>query len=495
MRKISSILLIASLLLFSACDTDLDQNPKNQGTKEIIFKDLTTANTLLTGTYKWFHNGWIGHYLDLAMFVTIDTMGDDVYVSQSGNYDRWLDTYQYNLTTSSDYSLNLWESFYSVIDNTNLIINNIESLTASDERDRIQGEAYALRAYAYHFLIRLYGKPYNVAPQSPGVILRTEPGFSAKERSTVEDAYALIEADLIKAISLLKTSTTKKSTIDKRAAQAILARVYLDMGPTKRADAIAQANAALDGLTLMNTATYPTAAFSDFNSETIWGYEASSDNNSGFLSIPSFYYYADGGSIVEGKIKYRNVVDGYSSLRVSKNLVNLFDNADVRKKFFPLIDGTRNYLTLSGGIITTKFRGRKGTLAEGAINYIRGSEMYLIIAEAEADDSNFAAARTALNTLRTARGLSNYTGSDDTLVNEIQTERRKELFGEGHRGFDLKRRNLPLKRRGLEGHWALIDEIDIIPAGGDRFEYPIPEKEMESNKALTNEDQNPYYRK
>lgn len=492
MKRILFIALPLFLLL-SSCDTNLDQTPQNQASGSAVFKDVESASTLLTGTYKWFHKGLESHYLDLTMFATIDTMGDDIYVSQTGNYGRWLETYQYNVLISSNYSLDLWGGFYAIIDNANIIINNIESLPQSDERDRIQGEAYALRAYAYHFLVRLFAKPYNSFPQSPGVILRTESGNGPVVRSTVADAYMLIESDLIKAIDLLDVLSGNRSTIDKRAAQAILARVYLDMGADKRADAIIQAKNALAGLTLMDAKTYSTAKFSDFNSETIWAYEATADNNSGYLSIPSFYYYADGGSLnAAGKIEYKNVVNGYSSLRVSRSLIDIFDDSDIRKKFFPIVDGTSDYLTYTGGILTTKFRGRSGTLAEGAINYLRGSEMYLIIAEAEADNSNFTAAKTALNTLRNTRGLGDYTGSDSDLVSEIQNERRRELFGEGHRAFDLKRRNLPLNRtEALEGHWSYLE----IPAGGDRFEYPIPEKEMNSNKALQDTDQNPYYRK
>lgn len=56
--------------------------------------------------------------------------------------------------------------------------------------------------------------------------------------------------------------------------------------------------------------------------------------------------------------------------------------------------------------------------------------MYLIIAEvAFADKGYYAKAKTALNAVRGARGLSAYSGTDADLAQEIQ-QRRRELFGE-----------------------------------------------------------------
>ncbi len=493
MKKI--LILLFSVVLFTSCDTNLDTTPSDQISDELPFKSIDGAQTVLTGAYDWFHNGWVSHYTDQYLFFTPDIMGDDVFVSETGNYGRFVTTYQYSLTPSSTYSLDPWSGFYSIIDNVNLIIGNIEALPKSAERDRIQGEAYALRAYSYHYLVRLYAKPYNFDPNSPGVILRTVSSADPMPRSTVKDVYELMEADLLKAIDLLAVNSDK-AYIDKKGAQAILARVYLDMGESRRDKAIENAKAAAAGFTLMSKADYASQTFSDKNSETIWAYEAGPDDNAFYLSIPSFYYYADGGSYdAKGNIEYQNVIDGYSSFRVSKNLVDMIDNNDVRKKLFPLIDGTSDFLNINGALLTTKFRSRGNNMGQGAINYIRASEMYLIIAEAAADKKDYATAKEALNTVRNARGVANYTGSDANLVDEVQLERRRELFGEGHRIFDIKRRGLKLTRSNasgvlLQGQWAKMD----IEANSDKFEAPIPQKELDANKALSPADQNPYFK-
>lgn len=493
MKKI--FLLLFSVALLSSCDTDLDTTPSNQISEDLPFKNIEAAQTVLTGTYNWFHDAWLSNYTDQYMLFMPDVMADDVFVAQTGNYNRFVAPYQYTMTPSNTNAVDPWSGFYSLIDNANLIIGNIEALPESAERNRIQGEAHALRAYAYHFLVRMYAKAYSFDPNSPGIILRTVSSSDPHPRSTVKEVYDLMEADLLKAISLLSENSSK-AYIDKRAAEAILARVYLDMGESKRDNAIQYAKAAAEGVTLMNKADYASQKFSDENSETIWAYEAGADDNSFYLSIPSFYYYADGGSYdANGKIVYKNAILGYSSLRVSQNLVDMFDNSDVRKSLFPLITGTTDYLNVTGALVTTKFRSRGGNLGQGAINYIRASEMYLIIAEAAADKRDYATAKTALNTVRSARGVADYSGSDSNLPDEIQKERRRELFGEGHRLFDIKRRGLKLTRSTAagvlyQGQWAKMD----IEANSDKFEAPIPQKEIDANKALSPADQNSYYK-
>ena len=129
--------------------------------------------------------------------------------------------------------------------------------------------------------------------------------------------------------------------------------------------------------------------------------------------------------------------------------------------------------------------------AEGEFNMIRGSEMYLIIAELAADNNKEDEAIEALNAVKTARGLQPYSGSGDALKTEIQNERRRELFAEGHRWFDIKRRNLPLDRSNVAEDWS---RVGTIPAGSDKLELPIPQDEIDANGALTESGQNPQYK-
>lgn len=333
-------------------------------------------------------------------------------------------------------------------------------------------------------MIRTYAKPVNKYPDSPGVVLRLKSSTVDLPRATVKAVYDQLVADMEKSCVLLKdNSSSSKAYIGENAAHAILARLYLDLGD--ETNGILHANAALKGITLMDNTIY-TTNFNVVNSETLWAFECTADDNQFYLSLPSFWYYCDDDGT--------NVVDGYSSLRVSKSLIDLIEDSDVRKTQFPKNTTTGEFLRRpsTGGYLTKKIRSRGNQMGQGSFNMLRGSEMYLIIAELAADKSHYSVARDALDAVRLARGLSMYAGTDASLVNEIQNERRRELFAEGHRLFDLKRRNLPLVRVGLQGHDSWADPLNL-PAGSERFELPIPQEEIDANGALTDKDQNPGY--
>ena len=88
------------------------------------------------------------------------------------------------------------------------------------------------------------------------------------------------------------------------------------------------------------------------------------------------------------------------------------------------------------------------------IPIIRNEELILIYAEVQAQLSNTVNATTAINKIRNAASLGNYTGATDlnSLITEILKQRRYSLFGEGHRWIDLRRydrlNQLPIDRTG-----------------------------------------------
>lgn len=97
---------------------------------------------------------------------------------------------------------------------------------------------------------------------------------------------------------------------------------------------------------------------------------------------------------------------------------------------------------------------------------MRNEELVLLWAEANIGSDN-AEAVNALNAIRGAAGLPDYSGATDdaSLVNELLRQRRYSLFGEGHRWIDMRRYNrlddLPTDRSG-----------DAIP---EAFPTPVTE--------------------
>ena len=88
-----------------------------------------------------------------------------------------------------------------------------------------------------------------------------------------------------------------------------------------------------------------------------------------------------------------------------------------------------------------------------SIDLLRNEELILVYAEANIGSNN-AEAVTALNVIRNAASLANYSGAttDADLVTEMLNQRRYSLWSENHRMFDLRRYNLsntlPIDRAG-----------------------------------------------
>lgn len=172
----------------SGCNDFLDVTPSDQYSDASVFTSTEGAQQVLIGAYDWFTNGHYAHYTNQYIFFMPDVMADDAMVNSTGNYNRFVSPYQYSITPSSTYSVDPWIGCYSLIDNCNAILDNLETLPESSERNRIEGESLALRTYAYHYLIRMYAKPVNKYPDNPGVILRLTSSTTDIPRSTVKIA-------------------------------------------------------------------------------------------------------------------------------------------------------------------------------------------------------------------------------------------------------------------------------------------------------------------
>ena len=99
---------------------------------------------------------------------------------------------------------------------------------------------------------------------------------------------------------------------------------------------------------------------------------------------------------------------------------------------------------------------------------IRNEELILIYAELSAQNGSASDAVNALNIIRNAAGLGNYTGGTTTteLINEVLKQRRYSLYGEGHRWVDMRRYNK-------------LNELPIDRAGDDVWvEFPRPDTEI-----------------
>ncbi len=208
------------LLGLTGCNGILDQTPKDQLSDEAVFTDPNLAQAFLNDMYRG-----LGHGLYEIMLASIT---DETHFIH--NYAT--EPVVKSIITSSDrgaiddgrFAHFNWGPTYSRIRQTNIFLSKIDGTTFDVAwKQRMKGEAFFLRAYFYHNLMRMYG----------GVPLITKV-YGLNEdyqvaRNTFQETVAFIAANADSAAALLPLSYSGADVgrATKGAALALKARVLL----------------------------------------------------------------------------------------------------------------------------------------------------------------------------------------------------------------------------------------------------------------------------
>ncbi|WP_342648288.1 RagB/SusD family nutrient uptake outer membrane protein [Mucilaginibacter sp. CSA2-8R] len=476
-------------LAATSCKKVLDVTPEYALDGSQIFTSLTDYEYSLTGTYSLLRQ--IGYYgngatVTGAWSALPDMMADDLVQTNEdfGNFGR-LTNYTF---TPTDNSLSTaWTAAYSVITQANITLRGIDQYQSANAQkvNRIKGQALALRAMVHFDLLRYWGSDFERNSTGLGVPYVTEVNAFAKPaRLSVKETYDRVFADLTTAETLLANvdisinSASSKANIDLNAVRALLARVYLYSKNYGQAEAYA---------TQVITAI-PLATAANFAN--IW--KDGSQAEVIFALVYSNVSEGNPNTNVHTASLNRN---GY---RPTVNFTNLFADktADVRYSAFVASRSTGSgaaIITDPASTITRKIVNKyigKGTSADNVVNWkvLRTGEMYLIRAEARAmQQGKEVMALADLNSLRAAR-ISNYTAvnlSGQALMDAILTERRKELFAEGHRWFDLKRTTRTITRTDNTGAFAGLQSA--LASTSKVWMFPVPQGEIDANPNIRNQ--------
>jgi hypothetical protein len=330
-------------------------------------------------------------------------------------------------------------------------------------------------------LVQLFAKRYDAAAKPNtqlGVPLMLTNTTEGQPRATAEEVYVQINKDLDDAIQNLTgyNRSSDKSQINVNVAKGLKARVALTMQDWTNAAKLAVE--ARQSFSLMSATQYKEGFSSVSNPEWIWGSAIQTDQGTFFWSFFAFM-----------SSNFSSNATRTNPRSISSTLYNAIPATDVRKQVWdpagvtPPAQGTKFPYT------GTKFQVKDANASAGDMVYMRAAEMYLIEAEANARLGKDAEAQDALYTLVKSRD-PNYEKSKNTgvaLVDEIMFQRRVELWGEGFRFLDIKRTNSALNRNGAN-HRAAIAVVFDVPAGDKRWEWLIPQSEINANPAIV---QNP----
>lgn len=472
-----------------------------------IFSQFNQAgpNEGALGAYR--HND-IG-YPSIMLFT--DGNGYDM-VSDNNGYN-WLGNnleFSDRIYTSSECQI-VWNDLYGVIYATNNVIGTIaEEADMLPSNQKFLGQAKASRAFSYFILAQLYQFNYVGHQSAPCVPLITdqnieEASLNGMARATVEEVYAQILADLNSAIELLSASEEAGETradrryVDAAVAYGLRARVNLTMQNWKEAaadatKAIEMTDAAPAGIEEVNKPTFWNMEESDW----MWGIKVVETDDvvlTGIVNWPSHM-----GSLNYG---YANYSQG---MQINKKLYASIPETDVRKGWWLNEENESKNLTTKDQLEWVEYYCKPYTQVKfGPYNNVVGQsinandiplmrveEMYLIKAEAEAMSGNPAAGKTTLTEFVKTYRDPEYAcaaSSAADVQEEVYRQRRIELWGEGLSWYDIMRLNKPVDRRGAG--FPNATSVFNIPAGSDILLWRIPEKEIQANKALSEDSNNP----
>ena len=457
MKRITIKNMIVTTVLFlslASCEKSfLELKPPTSLTPEFALATEADLQVALRGAYAGLKSTAL---YGRSLMVLGDMMADNTYQSAL-NTNRYTNFNLYNYLVTDGDVAGLWNASYTVILRANNIINSPIADNANIQQ--IKGEAYAIRALAYFNLVRYFASPYTLDPSKLGVpIITTYQADLKPERAKIADVYTLINKDLTQAFTLM-TKFTNSSQFSKYSAKALQAKVYLAMGDKTNAK-----TAALDVITNSGFTAISSAAHTGY-----WaGVAPRTDKVETLLEI-SFDAVANNAF---DALSYIYLQSGnYGDMLCSSELYDLFESTDIRKSLYAT--GTRGGLA---SVFVNKYGSFTGDHSDTKV--IRMSEMYLIAAEASYP-SNTADALKYVNEVTSRRGATAIASSGSALLEDIITERRKELAFEGERYLDMQRLQRNIARS--KNYPAAALSIDFT---NYRRIMPIPQGELDANPSI-----------
>lgn len=501
---LSAIMVLLSVAGLSSCD--LDTSPTTSVDTGSVFGSTSDAEMVLEGVWRYIMDTNSGDrnpsFATIQM--TDDLMGDDVVeTNRYGGNTRYDFTDIFGRTNNADALV--WQLLYAGINNSNNVIDNIDDASGTEtDRNRIKGQAYGLRGYMYlelasHFSFAIDKDPNAVcAPiyTKTTDLTTAENGVAA---SSVSEVYAQSISDLETALSLIPATYNRnaKYQINRQVVLGLLARANLYARNWQKAADYSE-QLLSENSYLMSEDEWKSGFNQVSNGEWIWGHPQTGDQH-GYSQLLNYLDTYDESST-------------YFSMMVDPWFRELYNDGDYRKDqiYWAPNPGQNPATCTLLWMRNEKFRFYDTSAKYGDGVLLRNGEMYLVNAEANARLGNNANAITRLNQLRAARGatLASSDLSGDSLVEEILTERRKELWGEGFSLVDIIRNQKPVVRKewpGTNYDYTWTDENGVrqtksIPTAGHRitnlpdgsaftpnskyYIWRIPQTEETTNKHL-----------
>lgn len=455
--NILKITCLSLILLASACKKVVDLKPTDLIETTKAFQSVDDLDKGAVGAYSVYtyeFNIYMG-----------SIMADDVRWGLDNNTRNFGSAHKWSFDGTNGDAIAAWANTYTAIDRLNRVLTAADNITAANStqeatKARIRGELLALRGF-YHFqLLQSYASKYEST--GLGIPYMTKSEISKPARKSFGEVMTLIKKDLTDAKALIPSTyvVADFSRITNVAISAIQARVALYNKDWN--DAITYSSEVIAARPLATRAVFPSIWTDASTTEVVFRLNrAATTVNTLWTDTNNDVFFSPSNKLI-------STFDAVNDIRYSSYI--LFDTS---------VAANREQWKVN------KYPGQSTTIKYNHTKVFRTAEMYLIRAEAYASRAtpDLVLAAGDLNTLRAAR-ITGYVAvpllTTAAALTQIDLERFKELAFEGHRYFDIKRRNVAVVRNDND-----ITTGTAIPKTlntTDRnYTLPIPQVEVFAN--------------
>ncbi|GAB3893890.1 RagB/SusD family nutrient uptake outer membrane protein [Larkinella knui] len=450
MTRFLIYIFLLSILSLSSCKEVLEPPPRDLRIDDLVLKRAQDVPAVRVGLYSSFRA--ITQYTVVAG----DFMSD--YVRYNGTFGDYREFGTKQITTTNGDVSAMWGYIYNTVYVANFILERLPDLAGVQPaaKKQLLGEAHFLRGLANFYGANTYGDIPKVTTTDQ-VTNRNIP------RAAKADILASVLEDFQYALTNLTTDQTEGAAYaNQNTVRAALARYYLYQKNWVQAEQFA--SQVIDSKVYTLEPDFKTIVFNNFPKESIFemGY-TQNDANSPLLN---------------------NLLVTRREMIPSEQLIQALASAESKDRLATIsFDATKQRGNDNGWTVR-----KYGTATDGNSNVVvfRLAEMYLIRAEARAQQGKLAGANGAvsdINVLRARAKAANVSATNQAdILATVERERQYELAFEGHRWYDLVR----------TGRAQAVMSA-FSPNWNARYErWPVPQTEIQRNPALKGA-QNPGY--
>jgi hypothetical protein len=470
MKITKYIIMLVVIVLFTACENDLDTAPEDRFTTGSFYKNASDLEAAVNAAYGGLQkNGLYAFNYHILM----ETRSDNTFEEEPSNSGGFGDVDLFNRVTTNGVFRQTWVDSYVTIQAANIVLNRIDAISDMDSalKEIRKGEMKFIRALVYYNLVNLYGGVPLVLQETSNPT-----DYFGQGRASFQEIFDQIIKDLNEASNALPESNDV-GRANKGASLILLGKANLTLGNPSDAETALRA---INGYTFVNTYADLFGISNENNAASIFEVQFKSGVNGG-----------EEGSLFASKFNSQKNPGSKGNNIITHDLLNSFETGDLRRNEIiqdPLDPSV---------YISTKYIDNTRTLVDDGDNnaiVFRYADVLLSLAEAlnakgyVADGEAF----DLINRIRIRAGIPNLTSTTITNQQEfteaLLKERRHEFFYESHRWLDLKRLGNPVQVMnthfaGFVGLNITIDQNDLL--------LPIPLDQLNSDPGSM--EQNPGY--